>query len=174
MPLTVENGSGLANADSYSSLESFRTFMELYHDDLDIDDAAAETALRRATLYIDSHYRDRWPGQRLRGRAQRLEWPRRNVLADSGEPVPDNAVPSEVIEATQEAARRELAEPNSLLRDVTPAQQTIRETVGPLTVEYASGRLSATEAAQTVMPSIDAIIAPMLLRRGPHQFLKRV
>lgn len=63
--LIVEDGSGLANAESYVSASDAAS----YAADRGLTFPAspadkAEAALRRATAYIDNTYRTRFPGQR--------------------------------------------------------------------------------------------------------------
>lgn len=61
MTLVVEDGTGVAGANSYESLASFKS----YHDDransyAGSDDAAIEAALIRATQYIDRRWRTKF------------------------------------------------------------------------------------------------------------------
>ncbi|WP_395383333.1 DnaT-like ssDNA-binding protein [Mesorhizobium sp. UC22_110] len=121
--LIVEDGSGLANAESYVSASDAAS----YAADRGLTFPAspadkAEAALRRATAYIDNTYRTRFPGQRKKFRLQALEWPRVGVVDMNGFPVTGDEVPVEVVRATCEAAVRELASPGSLNPDVTPAR----------------------------------------------------
>jgi hypothetical protein len=70
--LVVEDGTGLANAESYASL----TYVRTYHADRGSSvltsgsDAAVEAALRRATRYVDG-YGQRWVGHRVREEVSR-------------------------------------------------------------------------------------------------------
>lgn len=158
MVLVVETGAGLSNANSYVSFE----FAEDYFAGLGYSDWTAgtapdrEAALRRATQYIDMVYGPRWPGQRTRGRDQALDWPRKNVITTSGAYLAHDVVPIELMEATAEAARRELATPFSLMPD-EPARIEKRVAVGPISVEYADSR-----KPPSTMPVIDALLAELL------------
>jgi len=164
MPLTVEDGTGLATADSYGTVDGFFTYVEERYESLNTDEELVEAALRRATTYIDTMFRDRFRGYRTRGRIQRLEWPREFTGWLRGVPITQrNEVPYEVISATYEAAYREVLEPRSLMRDITPSQMVVREKVGPLETEYAAASASS---AQVVVPIIEKILSPVLNGMG--------
>src|SRR5688572_6043385 len=96
MPLVVEDGTGLANADSYVSLAQ----ADAYHITLGNTGWAGtnelkEQALRRATRYIDFFYYDRWSGVRLNGRDQALQWPRIDAVDIDNEEILEDEVPIE-------------------------------------------------------------------------------
>ena len=68
------------------------------------NDTVKNGALQRATDYIDSTYRSRFPGTKTGGRAQLLSWPRTGVIDADSQTIADNEVPIEVESATYEAA----------------------------------------------------------------------
>ena len=72
--MIVEDGTGLANSNSYASEDTLDT----YCDDRGITLATgdSEAALIRATAAIDATYRNRYPGYKTQLRDQALEWPR--------------------------------------------------------------------------------------------------
>lgn len=125
----------------------------------------AEAALRRGSLYIDGAYRARFPGRKVNGRAQSLEWPRTDAEDNNGDPIPDDEIPDEVIRATYEAAYREALNPGSLAPDYVASERVKSESVGPLSVTYMDSRTTGSEAAQESWPVIgiiDFILAPLL------------
>ena len=71
MPLIVEDGSGLANADSYVSVADCQAYAA-DHGLAFAGEAAALAALRNATLYLDGEYT--YCGERATD-IQALEWP---------------------------------------------------------------------------------------------------
>lgn len=80
MALTVETGAIVTGAESYVSAADCTT----YHTNRGNTawtgtDAVKEAALRRATAYLDGHYRARWKGCRVYPLTQALEWPRAGV-----------------------------------------------------------------------------------------------
>src|SRR6266850_1608568 len=118
MALVVEDGTGLAAAESYASVAE----ADQYHSDrgnaawAPLATAAKEQALRKATEYMVQVYRQRWASFRTTF-VQALDWPRAWVpLIDAPGPygrwtayVPYNVVPAEVKRACSELALVSLA-----------------------------------------------------------------
>lgn len=164
MPLTVEDGTGLAGADAFVSL----AYVDAYHTARGNaawtgDDADKEAAIRRATFFLSNSYR--WQGYKRNGRSQALAWPRYDVVDLEGWGVPFDAVPQEIKDATAEVALRELATPGAMTPDVTLADKVKREKVGPIEVEYANVSTGA-EASRPVLMIVRDLIAPLLARVG--------
>ncbi|QAZ45949.1 DnaT-like ssDNA-binding protein [Mesorhizobium sp. Pch-S] len=160
--LIVEDGSGLANAESYVSVSdavAYAAARALTFPASPTD--KAEAALRRATAYIDNTYRTRFPGQRKEFRLQALEWPRVGVVDMNGFPVTSDEIPVEIVRAACEAAVRELAAPGSLTPDVTPGKVKKRAKVGDIEVEYAVGG-GGVASQQPISPIIDGILAALI------------
>jgi hypothetical protein len=129
--LIVEDGTGLADADSYLSLAG----ADAYHGALGNGSwataaaAEREAALRRATQYLDTRYR--WRGEPLTD-TQALAWPR----TAAAWPV------KRLQDATAELALR-AAEQGSLYADEGTAAVK-SETVGPISVTYADAQRGQT------------------------------
>jgi hypothetical protein len=139
MSLTVEDGSVVANAESYATV----TYADDYHLKRGNSDWAAfsterkEQLLRLATDYMLQNYRGRWLGDR-KTLTQRLDWPRVGVpIADAlvVQIVNIDIVPIEVQNACVVLALK--ANSIELSPDLEP--QTEQETVGKLSVTYAPG-----------------------------------
>lgn len=144
MALTIEDGSGLPDADSFISAADATALV----DDLGLLDWPAdpddqEAALRRGSLWLSTYYR--WRGTAVNGRAQALAWPRSGAHDEQGHPVEDDAVPVEVERATVFAAIAEAQAPGALTPTITPNQMAVMEKVGPLTVQYRRGRRPAND-----------------------------
>lgn len=166
MTLTVEDGTGLAAADSYNSLSEFESYAEAYGLTLSsADDELREAALRRGFVYINTAYATRWPGTAVKGRGQAGAWPRRYAYDASGNLIPSDEVPREVKQAHNEAAVRELTTPGSLTPDASGATRVIQETVGPISVRY-SDKGDPADAARPTVTLIDEILAPVLTGAG--------
>ena len=159
MPLIVEDGSGLANADSYVSAADCQAYATAHGLTFDGDAAALDAALRNATIYLDTAYTFR--GER-KTCEQALEWPRRCVPAEG--------VPREVVSACCELGVRALAGP--LWRDVNATAEgaVTEETIGPITTRYAAAR-GARADGQTQYAGVTS-----LLRRwtGPSSMVRLV
>lgn len=183
MTLVVEDGTGKANAESYVSVADFQTYATARGLDLSAafgDISLLEQALRRGTAYVETFW-SRFPGYRTNRRMQRLEWPRVGAyyfVPDSGRAdafyfggrqdevftaqgydyIAANVVPHEILDATCEAAVREVQVPGSMQPDLERggAIQSIR--AGSVEVVYA-----ANAATNTVVQVIDGILSSLLL-----------
>lgn len=101
-------------------------------------DELKSAALLRATTWLDAKYGPRFPGCRTAGRSQARQWPRENAFDIEWSPIAADEVPAEVIDATYEAALRELVTPGSLSPDYVASERVKSERVGPIAIEYAS------------------------------------
>jgi hypothetical protein len=163
--LIVEDGTGLSNADSYTSLAE----ANLYHanhgnvDWSDIDATTKEQLLRKATDYMVAQYRLQYAGYR-RYSTQSLDWPRLYVpLIDS---LSANVFPQyvdfDIVPTTVKNACAELALKSYtaiLMQDLT--QGVIREKVDVIEVEYDKYSPQQTRYAQ-----IDAMLSVFFKQQG--------
>lgn len=145
MALAVEDGTGLAQADSYISVEQADLYMtSMGHEAWSTaTQADKEKALRQATQYVDSRYR--YKNQPLKSE-QSLEWPR------VGLPWPIKRV----LDATCELAIRALTA--SLYTDVAPTDAVKSETVGPLKTEYQE----VQNGGQVQYALVDDLLRPLM------------
>jgi hypothetical protein len=174
MPLIVENGTGMANADSYVSLadaNAYATSRGLTFPIAGADATLAEQALRRATVWLDAAYRGRFSGYRKNRRAQALEWPRTGALDAlcPPNPIDPDAVPIEIVQATIEAAVREKAAPGSLSPDVTPGK-IISEVAVEVAVSVKYATPGGVQDQRPVSTVIDGILSPLLGERAANLF----
>tara|TARA_R110000772_G_C13310282_1_gene440283 strand:+ start:18602 stop:19402 length:801 start_codon:yes stop_codon:yes gene_type:complete len=168
--LIVEDGTVVANADTYMSLDEATT----YHIGrgnaawLIISQGDKEASLRNATTYMIENYRFTWNGLR-KDVAQTLDWPRIDVFLDpaiSGEngvypyEVSNVIVPEEVKMACGALSLR------ASTADLYPdqSQVIIREKIGPLETEFSE--FSPTKVRYS---SIDAMLRPYLANNGARQ-----
>jgi len=172
MAIIVENGTGLANAESYASVAAADTYHANRGNTLwaTMSVGEKEAALRRATDYMRQAYRLRWKGARL-NETQALDWPRNFVEREDFQAAltyggqgyggyhyyASDAVPSEVADACCLAAFK--AASGDLAPDIEPL--AIREKVGPIEVERAAG-----SARVVRYQALDNILAPLLKRGG--------
>ncbi|GJE00556.1 DnaT-like ssDNA-binding protein [Methylobacterium isbiliense] len=185
--LIVENGTGLPDAESYVSVaEACAYHLARRNDawlDPEVPDEFREAALVRATAFIDATYRDRFPGYRVQGRVQALEWPRVSaftLVPDNGrsaaflpgqdplfrsgvDAIPSTEIPREVVAAVCEAALRELTEPGSLSPDLERGGAIKRLAAGSVEIEYAGGA-----PASTTFQAIGLALASLLLPANPY------
>lgn len=161
--LIPEDGTVVANADSYGSL----AYADTYHAARGnttwaaLSAADKEANARKATDYMIEMYRSAWKGYR-KDAAQVLDWPRTFVYL---EPfvhgivgtypflVADTIVPVEVKNAWAELALR--ASLASLAPDLERGVQS--ETIGPISTTY-----DKSDVQYTRYRAIDALLAPYL------------
>lgn len=118
-------------------------------------------ALVRATSYIDGKYGSRFSGKRAGGFEQDLAWPRIGAFLE-GFPIPPDAIPKAVVNATYEAAIREARNPGSLSPDYVALQAIKREKVDVIETEYAVSATPSAADAQPVITVIDDMLAGLL------------
>jgi hypothetical protein len=147
MAITIEDGTGLANADSYLSVADADSYHAKHGNSLDWeqkrDNPTKEEALRIATQYLDLVYLGRWRG-RQSSREQALSWPRAFVVDEEGFGRDSNVLPQELKDATAELALKQLTESGGLIPDIDTNRSisTKRVKVGPIeqTVEYSGSK----------------------------------
>jgi len=162
MSLIVEDGSGLATAESYISVvdadahHASRGTAEASWVGLDTD--IKEQCLRRATDYCIQTYRGSWKGVAVKPDTQALDWPRYSVYPNESVlyALSSTAVPTEVKRACAELALR--ANTESLTSDVAPVGAVLSEQVGSIAVTYANASTS-----QTRYTAVDRMLGPLLL-----------
>ena len=156
MAFTVEDGTNVAGANSFATVEEFQT----YHADrgntviAEADTDQIQAALIKAADYMEQAFRMLWRGSRAQ-EDQKLSWPRRGVpVPDFFDPfyrdlsdvplsfqdtkwIPENVIPVEVKEAQFLIAAETFAGALST-GVIQPAlgRETKREKLGVLEVEY--------------------------------------
>lgn len=151
--ITVEDGSGVAGANSYVDLATARAYAEQRGRTLPSDDEQAKALIIRSTDYLES-FRGKYKGVKTNA-SNALQWPRKCVVID-GEDWPDDAIPSELISAQCAL----IIEANSIeLMPTQSGQFVIREKVGVIETEY-SDAISTT--GQPTIPAVDAMLEPLL------------
>lgn len=163
MAFTVEDGTGIDGANSYSSTANSDT----YHTDrnntswLQLTTPAKQAALIKATDYIDQRFT--FIGTK-ESESQGLAWPRFNALDKDGY-YRSSEVPEEVLKAVSEYAL--LASVESLY--ITPSYNTTgldvkktKDVVGPIEteIEYATDSSSGATQRTTVkeLPEADSYL----------------
>jgi hypothetical protein len=112
--------------------------------------------LIEATRYLDHHYHAAWKGWRKLPQSQALDWPREGAYDSEGYQLA--LVPKQLERACYEAARRAMA--GSLVPDQDRGGAVEAVTVGPISIDYASGA-----PAGTVYQVLHELLAELL--EGP-------
>lgn len=177
MALIVEDGTGLATAESYISVAAADTYFTNYARNISAwaSDTTAnkEQWLREAAQTLDAIFAGQWKGKRIDG-DQALSFPRSGVETSDGYTVASNAVPTAVERAACELAWKHLNDsgPSATTGDTTgivPDSATganiTEETVkaGPITetIKYTGEKMS-----QATFNKVKMILSEFLLPRG--------
>ena len=161
MAVTVEDGTGLAAADSYISQAAADTYFTNHNAPTawtGLTSANKDAALRYATQALDGMYS--FVGSiQFRSTPQALAWPRIAAYDEEARLMDDSAVPTRVEEATCELA---LAHANTALNSAYARGGQVRsEQVAALRVEYMDAA-----AIEPLVPQIDRIIRGLGILRG--------
>jgi hypothetical protein len=158
--LTVEDGTGLGNADAYVAAADVQAYAAANNLPFDPDsDQALDGAVRTATRYVDGAYRYRFSGLRLRQRDQALEWPRQSAVAMGQYPIGYNEVPRELKSAVCEAAVRELSNPGTLSPDVSAPVTSVK--ADTVSVDFGGAGYTAAQSFQAIDMLLVPILAPL-------------
>lgn len=155
--MALDTTPGAQDADSYVSVEDCAAYAAKKGLAFPTSPAEpAEQALRRATAWLDSTYRIRFPGAAT-DVWQALEWPRVGVIY-RGQPFDEDTIPQQIKDACCEAAVREMAEPGALAPDLERGGAVKRLKAGSVEVEYAD-----SADLTTTFTTIDGLLSGVLL-----------
>ena len=188
MSLTVEDGTNVAGANSYTTRAEFTTFMADRGETViaEADNDQKDFALIKATDYMEQAYRLLWKGSRSFS-TQVLSWPRRGVdVPDFFDPffrdlgnvplsfqdtlfIPENEVPYEVKVEQMLIAKETFAgaESTGVLQGAL-GRVTKREKLGVLEVEYFGdgGQSRQTTRYWDAQKTIEPFLALVRLHTG--------
>lgn len=161
MSLIVEDGTGIALADSYISVADARGILAKIGQDLSTQPDKAEQELRVALRYIDSVYRATFQGVKTTA-TNVLQWPRSwvyidNVLQDS------DSIPTDLKES-QVFAAYEVSQGNDLMPTRTDENIKRKKFDAVMETEYFN---QGAGASQNVYPRIMASLIPLLKPSNP-------
>ncbi len=154
--IIVEDGSAKSDSESYATVAQAVAFLKArgLTDFVGSTLPTQESALRKATDYLEQVYRQRWKGYKYTS-TQALSWPRE--AADSidlrGDYFPVNVIPPDVIKACIILAEKSITE--DLYSDLEQAEQRVR--VGPIEVYY-----DQSSPQQKRYRSVAALLSPLL------------
>lgn len=134
MAFTPEDGTSVAGANSYLSLADADSYWADRGDTAwdDASDAEKQSALLKATSFIEGRYRGRWIGT-ISDTDQGLSWPRDDAYDPDGRLL--SGVPSQVESATALMAREALSA--ELDATINMDNRVKKRKLGPLETEFA-------------------------------------
>jgi len=160
MALVIEDGSGVAGANSYVTVQELTDYAAARKITLPEDDADKEVLLIKAMDYLDA-YEDSYYGDPYYIDDEYLSWPRIYYNQSTG--IPEDLKTAQIVIA--------IAAQTVELFPVRPAgvKDATRETVGPITVEYARG---AGSAYRPSIPQADALLRQFFVGNGQLQVIR--
>lgn len=154
MAIIVEDGSGVANANSYVSVADAQAWLEVRGLSFTSeDDAVIGAFLIQAMDFLES-FRAQFKGAKTSS-TQSLQWPRANVYIDNVE-VDDDVIPVELVNALVQLAYEAQTVD---LQPTATGQEVLKEKVGPIETEYAeSGRSVSRPRLTKVMSFLEPLL----------------
>lgn len=167
--IVVEDGSIVANANAYISVSDVRAFASVRGVDLGDDDDVIAAFIIKATDFIEANAAS-FQGC-IVDPSQELSWPRNGVfLNDSELPFSDTAIPKNLRTATSLLVIAQndgiVLQPNIQATDFV-----LKETVGPITTEYANP-IQIGIAVQ--FTGVDSLLFPLYGNAGTVGMLRTI
>ncbi len=165
MALIVEDGSGLAGANSYNSLTELNTYHTLHGNTAwaALSDANKEIRAVNGAQALDAKYSLKYVGVR-NTQEQGLEWPRAYAVDSDGFAIGSDVIPQAVKNGHAELSLYAL--PATIMPPITtPGNiQRISKTVGPVSkaVTYAGG----SGEQQPSYPLVTSLLSKVLEQGG--------
>lgn len=162
MALVVEDGTGLASADSYLSVAGADSYHASHGNPSawsSASTAAKESALQLATQFLDLTYGGQWLGVRII-ETMSLDWPRYGVTDRDGFVIDSDAVPVQIEHATAYLALQVVN--GDTLSPVVSAGTNISSesvTVGPITT---SKTYIGEKTVAKNYPTVAMMLAPLI------------
>lgn len=161
MSLTVEDGTIVAEADSYVSVADYRAFAAKYAVTLPVADGDCEAQLRKAADYL-MQYEDRFVGDRA-DEEQVLSWPRANATINGFE-IEDDVIPKQLKNAQMQAALEINA--GSTLLPSSDGKQVKRFKVDVIEKEYMTAQDSGGTSGVPSFASVNVWLDQLLEAGG--------
>jgi len=158
MTLVIETGAGLANSNSYASVDTLKAYAKERGASVPSDNPSCEALLLKAMDYLRGQ---NFVGDRAT-KEQALDWPRYNVVVE-GFPYSSTELPRQLEQAQCALAIAAQTVDLSPIQPANTSGPVTEKTVGSITVRYANtGRLSNVPA----VASADALLRTILKRNG--------
>jgi hypothetical protein len=151
MALIVEDGTIVANANSYDSLVNIDAYCTArnYTSWLVLSGVDKEAAILRTMTYLETRM---WLGIRA-SESQELSWPRVGVVLPGGFTIPSDTIPKNIKQALAEGSYRESVTPSILLQDLERGGEIKRKKIDVLETEWFSYAPN-----KTVISSLEALL----------------
>jgi hypothetical protein len=156
MALTIEDGTGVAGANSYVTLAEARTYATDRGLSLPADDAALSVLLIKAWEYIDMEPRGSYKGNKTYLTSDTAKWPRTDVMVD-GVTYASNEVPAVVKKAQiQAAVDIQTTDPTPILAGNLIKRKKVDVIETEYAIDYKAGQKPPT------LTKVDMLLQPFL------------
>lgn len=164
MTLILEDGTGVSDANAWTDVDGMDAYAATNNltDWLD-GEGDPEASIIRATAVLSNAYS--WKGIRTYGRLQGTAFPRIQLTDGEGNQISVSEIPIEIINASCELAAYERANPGGLTPSFIQSGQIKRETIGPITFEYAN-LITNFEQTTPVLSAVENLITGFLSVAG--------
>ncbi len=164
MALIIEDGTVVANANSYVTLEEYRAFALARGVVVPAVDADAEVQLIEAMDYLEAQ-RSKYQGHKTDPAAQLLQFPRTGVVIDCNAELGANDIPVELKQAQMRLAMEVNA--GNILMPTSDGRVVKREKVDVIEREFMTGGDNGNSGLpMPSFPAVDALLAPLFAACG--------
>ena len=154
--ITVEDGSNVANANSFVTIAEARSYAVERGVTLSATDDSLAVMLIKACDYLEAQA-NRYQGE-ITNESQALQWPRIDVyISGSKTAFPSNAIPKQ-LKSAQSSLVVAISEGVDIMPNYSAADFVTEETVGPITTKYAD--LTKIGITPT-LTNVEALLQPL-------------
>ena len=154
--ITIEDGSNVANANSFVTLVEVRAYAEARGVTLPVADDSLAAMLIKACDYLEAQA-NRYQGE-IANEGQSLQWPRIGVYISGSETAfPSNAIPKQ-LKSAQNSLVVAISEGVDIMPNYSAADFVTEETVGPITTKYAD---PTKVGIMPTLTAVDSLLAPL-------------
>lgn len=103
MAISFDNTISGSSSNSYSAVADYNQY-RVNHGLAERTTEEAQVDLIKATSWLDNQYRDKWKTNSVAVDGQALHWPQSAATDSRGDTLPDDEIPSQVLQAVYEYA----------------------------------------------------------------------
>ena len=154
--ITVEDGSNVANANSFVTIAEARSYAVERGVSLSATDDDVAVQIIKAKDYLES-FANRYQGE-IANEDQSLQWPRIDVyISGSENAFPSNAIPKQ-LKSAQCATVLAINEGVDIMPNYSASNFVTEETVGPITTKYAD---PTKVGIVPTLTAVDSLLTPL-------------
>ncbi len=170
MVLIIEDGTGIAGADSYNTtlvIDNYNLAHKVDATWIALGDPAKELNARLAAQYMENKYRNRWKSRRT-NELQGLSFPRAGIHDYDSILIASNAIPQELQDAQSELAI-ESANNVALLATLTTQTGSIKRELARVGDLVSDITYNAGQSPNPVFQLVDGLLRDLILSGFTNQ-----